>query len=502
MIMFANTIDSEHQMIRTPSRFAVDKLRSQSSGASQLRITRGNLKRSLQFESLETKELPAVNLAATYDVVRTTSQLRSAEQKAISTGANQRVVLDLSRGTSAQENSFLRNLKLSSGSVHADVTVRFASGALTETFTITESYASTTAIDDIRSAKVDAKVTLTGTYSLNTSGTVKATDWRSEGTTNVVVQSGPLKGVDYQLTLLAVAGHEYGDKLSGLTQQELVAASIRNFLPANLTLGDLISSDLDRLANYKIPGVDVRSKLSSYQILLDALSGPGGRTDDQIWSDVKANSNFVIGVNSSSDLLRFAEGGVTSIVGMKFSYSKDFNLIPPIVVPNIAVVPLFGGVITASLGAEATLTAGISLKGMLVADSRGYGLSEGSNASVSIKVDTSATGTIALVGFDTWAIAASKTSVGIFTKGTLTVTVGNTSAAYDALVNGHVLYVTSGTGQKSFVSYLNGTFTASAGASFSEKIYILGVRVWKKSKEKEWTIYTNSIFSAKNQLGA
>lgn len=467
---------------------------------ASLRSRNSKSKSVLSFDQLESKEMPAVNLAATYDVVRTTSQLRNAEQKAISSGANQRVVLDLSRGTSSQENTFLRNLKLASGSVHADVTVRYASGSLTETFTITESYASTTAIDDIRSAKVDAKIRLTGTYSFTTSGNVKATDWRSEGTTNVVVQSGPLKGVDYQLTLLAVAGREYGDKLSGLTQQELVAASIRNFLPANLSLGDLISSDLDKLAKYKIPGVDVRGKLSSYQILLDALSGPGGRTDDQIWSDVKANSNFVIGVNSSSDLLRFAEGGVTSIVGMKFDYSKDFNLIPPINV-TIGIVPLFGGFVTASLGGEATLTAGISLKGMLVADSRGYGLSEGSNASVSIKLDTSATGTIALVGFDTWAIASSKTSVGIFTKGTLTVTAGSTSAAYDTLVNGHVLYVTSGTGQKSFVTYLNGTFTASAGASFSERIYILGIRVWKKSKEKEWDIYTSSIFSAKNQLG-
>ena len=460
---------------------------------------RASRRAKLFVEQMDAKITP-VATAPTMDYVRSISSVANAEKKAISTGTEQHLVIDYRHGTSSHENGWLRTAKLSSASGRADVVIKTSGSSFVETFTITENIGGQSSLDDLESISATGTVTLTGNYKLDSARTVKSSDWHSEGTANVVVNSGPEKGVDYALTMLAVPGREYSDKVSGLTSQELVAAAVRNFVPTNLKVSDIICSGYDQLANVKIPGIDVRGNLNNASIVIDALSGPSGRSDDQIWKDVNSNSHFVVFSGSDTDIRRFADGGVTSILGVKFDYKKDYEL-AHIPLPLEAKIPLFGGWVMVDIDSEAALSAGLSLQAMLVADSRGYGLSEGSNASVSLRVDASVSGTIAVIGDEKWSLFASKTTAGVFTKGSLTVAVGSSGAAYDKLANGRVLYVTPISGQKAFADYLSGTFSASAGAYLKEKLTFNRLTIWQKTKEREKTLYTKEILTPKNQLG-
>jgi hypothetical protein len=458
----------------------------------------------LHIEALERRQLMAVDLAETFDLVRKTAAFQKVEQQVVSAATNKTVHIDRLTGTTNHENQFLRKLDVRNGAVQADVIIEYnKSGFLTERFTVVETFAGRSSLDDIRLVDVSANVKLSGLYEVVINGgKVRKADWRSEGTSSVVVQSGPLKGVDYQINMLASDGREYGDKVTGLTTAELVATAVRNFTPVNTSLGDWISDKLGRLEKAQIPGIDFQKQLGSYQILIDSLAGPAGRSDSQIYADILADKSFIVGVSSSQDLLRFAEGGVTSIVGRKFKYSNEWESDTIPLTGKLGAV-LFGGVVTVDVGLSGYVAAGVDLVGTLVADSRGYGLSEGSHASLSLKGVVEAVGYVAIVGFEKWSLLSSETRVGVFVKGSLVVTVGSRDAAFDVLVDGHTLYVTSVASQTgSFRSYLNADLTASAGATFKEKVTAaFGLIKWSTKKEKEWQVYTKEVLTQTKQLG-
>ena len=360
----------------------------QSVTATQ--TSRKNGFRSLLVETLENRQLCAVDYADAIDVVRSTAMLKNVESAVIRTGRTQTVTVSGSlSSTQQQDHSFLEKVNVP-GSFTADVTIRLEKNVLVEQFNVRNTFTGRSQLDDIDLAAIAADVSVRGTYRVSVANRapsrVLSADWRSEGTANVTILSGPARGSDYTLTLLVTDGREYGDKLSGLSTSELVGNSVRNAVPVKTPLANWAGEVLQRAEKLRIPNNDFQKALSNYRLVADLFSSAGSRTNDQIYQDLLKSKSFVVGIQSESDLLRFAQGGVTTIVGAKFSLQRSWDQ----VITNIPIVnnaPLFGGLVTASVGAEASLGVSVTLAGVFAADSRGWGFSEGTAATLELRLE-------------------------------------------------------------------------------------------------------------------
>ena len=459
--------------------------------------------RSLLLEQLEGRVLCAIDYSDAIDFVRSTRAVQVAQSASIRTGTPQTVsVSGQISNTGQQDHSFLEKANLR-GSFTADVTMRMDQNVLVQSFKVRENFTGRSRLDDIDLAFINADLSISGTYRVAVANRmvskVLSADWRSEGTANVLVESGPARNSDYVLNLLSTDGREYGDKVSGLEASELVGNCVRNAVPFKSPLANWTGDVLQRAANLKIPGVDVQKALSTYSIVADLFSTPGSRSNDEIFRDLKNSRSFVFGIQSERDLLRFAQGGVTSIVGVKFDISKGWDRV--IYDIPVATAAMFGGLVTASVGAEATLGIAVNLAGVFCADSRGFGLSEGTSASVELRLDSAVKGSVAIVGIDRWSLVGGQISAGVFVSGNFKLSVGSSSSNPEVLRHGAILYVTPNIVQNgSFASYLSANVSADVGAVLKAKVTVLGFTVWKKSHEKSWTFYNKAIFAAHRSL--
>lgn len=453
--------------------------------------------RSLLVETLENRQLCAVDYADAIDVVRSTATLKNVESAVIRTGRTQTVTVRGSLlGTQQQDHSFLEKVNVP-GSFTADVTIRLEKNVLVEQFNVRNTFTGRSQLDDIDLAAIAADVSVRGTYRVSVANRapsrVLSADWRSEGTANVTILSGPARGSDYTLTLLVTDGREYGDKLSGLSTSELVGNSVRNAVPVKTPLANWAGDVLQRAEKLRIPNNDFQKALSNYSIVADLFSSAGSRTNDQIYQDLLKSKSFVVGIQSESDLLRFAQGGVTTIVGAKFSLQRSWDQ----VITNIPIVnnaPLFGGLVTASVGAEASLGVSVTLAGVFAADSRGWGFSEGTAATLELRLEALLKGSVAIIGIDRWSLIGVDVKAGAFINGKLRVAVGSLSANPEQLRYGAILYVTANNVQRgTFNSYLSASLSAEVGAVLKSKVSVVGFTVWKKKLEKSWEVYRNTI---------
>lgn len=453
--------------------------------------------RSLLVESLENRQLCAVDYADAIDVVRSTATLKNVESAVIRTGRTQTVTVRGSlSGTQQQDHSFLEKVNVP-GSFTADVTIRLEKNVLVEQFNVRNTFTGRSQLDDIDLAAIAADVSVRGTYRVSVANRapsrVLSADWRSEGTANVTILSGPARGSDYTLTLLVTDGREYGDKLSGLSTSELVGNSVRNAVPVKTPLANWAGDVLQRAEKLRIPNNDFQKALSNYSIVADLFSSAGSRTNDQIYQDLLKSKSFVVGIQAESDLLRFAQGGVTTIVGAKFSLQRSWDH----VITNIPIVnnaPLFGGLVTASVGAEASLGVSVTLAGVFAADSRGWGFSEGTAATLELRLEALLKGSVAIIGIDRWSLIGVDVKAGAFINGKLRVAVGSLSANPEQLRHGAILYVTANNVQRgTFNSYLSASLSAEVGAVLKSKVSVVGFTVWKKKLEKSWEVYRNTI---------
>ncbi len=467
----------------------------QSVTATQ--TSRKNGFRSLLVETLENRQLCAVDYADAIDVVRSTAMLKNVESAVIRTGRTQTVTVSGSlSSTQQQDHSFLEKVNVP-GSFTADVTIRLEKNVLVEQFNVRNTFTGRSQLDDIDLAAIAADVSVRGTYRVSVANRapsrVLSADWRSEGTANVTILSGPARGSDYTLTLLVTDGREYGDKLSGLSTSELVGNSVRNAVPVKTPLANWAGEVLQRAEKLRIPNNDFQKALSNYRIVADLFSSAGSRTNDQIYQDLLKSKSFVVGIQSESDLLRFAQGGVTTIVGAKFSLQRSWDQ----VITNIPIVnnaPLFGGLVTASVGAEASLGVSVTLAGVFAADSRGWGFSEGTAATLELRLEALLKGSVAIIGIDRWSLIGVDVKAGAFINGKLRVAVGSLSANPEQLRHGAILYVTANNVQRgTFNSYLSASLSAEVGAVLKSKVSVVGFTVWKKKLEKSWEVYRNTI---------
>ena len=250
----------------------------------------------------------------------------------------------------------------------------------------------------------------------------------------------------------------------------------------------------------KIPNVDVKEALSPYSIALDVFASPGTKSDQEIYQDALANKSIVIGVNTESDLVRFAQGGVTSILGSKFNVGKSWDRVLTRI-PLVENAALFGGLVTASLGVEANLGISVNLAGVFVADSRGWGLTAGTSATLKLRLEALLTGKVAIVGTDNWSLIGVDVKAGAFVEGSFRMVVGTLTAKPEELRNGQILYVTSNSAQRgSFISYLAAEVSADVGAVLKTKVKIIGIPVWKNKIEKSWNVYKAEVFGAQRSL--
>lgn len=460
--------------------------------------------RSLLVESLESRQLCAIDFADAIDLVRSTREVKNAESAAIQTGRPQTVRVSGSiSNTQQQDHSFLEKANLR-GNYTADVTIRLEQNALVQQYNVRNTFSGRSRLEDIDLAAIAADIAIAGTYRVAVANRapsrVLSADWRSEGRANITVLSGPARGSDYTLTLLATDGREYGDKLSGLTTSELVGNSVRNAIPLKTPVANWTGDILQRAANLRIPGVDVQKALSTYTIVADLFSTAGSRTNDQIHQDLMKSNTFVVGIQSETDLLRFAQGGVTSIVGAKFNIQKSYDR----VIANIPIIsnaPLFGGLVTASVGAEANLGVSVTLAGVFAADTRGWGLTEGTSATLELKLEALLKGSVAIVGIDRWSLVGAEAKAGAFVSGKLRIAVGSLLSNPEVLRHGAILYVTANNVQRgTFTSYLSANVSADVGAVLKTKVTILGFTVWKNKLEKSWNVYQSAIFVAQLSL--
>ena len=461
--------------------------------------------RTLMCENLENRQLMAVDYAASIDLVRASTAVKRAESTVIATGKPMTIEVKGSiDGTGRQDHSFLKKTNVG-GSYSGTVTLSMEKNVLVEKYSVRGNFTGRSRLDDIDLAAIAADVSVNGTYRLSVANKmpsrVLSTDWRSEATTNVIVMSGPTKGTDYSLKSLATSGREFTDKLSGLSTQELIANTVRNAIPLKTPLANWGGEVLNRLEKIKIPNVDVKGALAPYNIVIDVFAKPGTKSDQQIYQDALANKSIVIGVSTEADLLRFAQGGVTSVIGAKFNVGQSWDRVLTRI-PLIPNAPLFGGLVTASLGAEANVGISVNLAGVFAADSRGWGLTAGTSATLKLRLEALLTGSVAIVGIDKWSLIGASVKAGAFVEGSFRLAVGSLTAKPDELRHGQILYVTSNNVQRgSFNSYLAAEISADVGAVLKTKVTILGITVWKNKLEKSWNVYKGEVIGAQRSLG-
>ncbi|MEN9667915.1 MAG: hypothetical protein RLZZ326_4278 [Planctomycetota bacterium] len=457
--------------------------------------------RLVPAEDLEGRRLCAVDTAATFDTIRDTTTFRRAERQAMSTHADVRLQVDVRINNSNSEHQFLRKLS-GNGVAHADCLIHWErDGTLTESATIREAYSGRSRLDDLESVSYKATGQLQVKYTVS-SGRVRGTDWRSEEKVDVEVQKGPAKGVSYSVNALAVDNRaEYSDKISGLSPEELVSSVVRNATaPVSTTVGAVLGDRLTQLE--RIPGTErIWDKIGGYKLVIDALAGPAGRTDTQIYNDA-VGAGWQILCADQASLTRFAEGAVQNIVATKplaLSFEWETEHIP--VTGRVGAT--YFGLVTVDGFVEAWGTASVGLNAVLVADSRGIAVSEGSVASVAVRVTAEAVGWAAVVGAERFSLLASKTTAGVFVEVGVSATVGQSGTKADHVVNGRLLYLTEVAAQRSKLSdYFSVDVTAKGGVKVKETVYTFGVKVGQKSWTWDKELVHWHVISPSAQLGA
>lgn len=459
--------------------------------------------RSIMMESLETRQLCANDLADAINWVRSTREVRNAESAVIQSGRAQTVRVSGSiPNTKHSDHAFLEKTNLQ-GRFTGDVTIRMEQNQLVQQYNIRNTFSGRSRLEDIDLTAIAADVSVTGTYRVavvnRTPSRVVSSNWRSEGTTNVTVLSGPARGTDYTLTMLTTDDRAFNDKLSGLTTAELVGNSVRNAVRFSTPVANWTGNLLERAEKLRIPGVDVQKALANYTIVADLFSTPGSRTNEQIYDDLLKSKSIVVGIQSEADLSRFAQGGVTSIVGAKFNITRSYDQVLAKI--PIATVPFFGGLVTATVGAEASLGVSVNLAGVFAADTRGWGLTEGTSATLELKLEAMLKGSVAIVGIDRWSLVGAEVKGGAFVAGKFRIAVGSLSANPEELRHGAILYVTANKVQQGrFTSYLSASVSAEVGAVLKSKVTILGITVWKDTRKRSWEVYKAEVFAAQLSL--
>jgi len=462
------------------------------------------MNRALNLEQFEKRELMAVDSVNSFDYIRQRADIRAAESQAIQSGAPIIIrVAGTVPSTQQQEHSFLAKTNLA-GNYTGDVRIEFENSKLIHDFNMKMDFDGRSRLSDIDLAAIASDVVVSGRYETpvinGRLGEPTAADWNSIATTNVKVLTGPAANTDYTITSNSADGIVYPDQLSGLSTEELVGNTVRNAIPLQIPLIKWGGEILERLSKIKIPNVDVPKLISKYKIAKEIIAPVGSQSNAEIYQSVLSNKSMLVGIHSNADLERFAQGDVTTIVGASFKLEKEWNRVLT-KIPIMKNVPIFGGLVTASLGAEANLGISVAVAGVFAADTRGWGLNEGTAASIKPKLEVLATGSISIIGTDDWAVISAEAKAGVFVEGRIWLEVGSLDADAKKLVDGRILYVTANSVQKgSFGSYLAARVTAEVGTKVQTKGKFCGFTVWKTSSEKSWDVYDKTIFKARRSL--
>lgn len=468
--------------------------------------TRRRLKtRGLAFETLDKRELMAADPAKALDFIAQNAEIRAAESAVIRTGEPRSIRLSaVVPSTSFQDHAFLSKANLA-GNLNATVNLRLNDNKLIHEFVdVQTKFSGRSALSDIELTAIAADIVASGRYEYEINNGLRGelidSDWQSKASTNVKILSGPARSTDYTMTSIAADGIDSPDVVSGLSTEELVGNAVRNSVPLQVGLASAGGEVFEQLKKIKLPNIDLPKIISKYKVVKEIIAPVGSKSNAQIYSDVLKNKSMIQGINSDDDLMRFAQGSVTTIIGASFKVEKEWNRVLTRI-PIVNNAPLFGGLITTSLGAEANIGISVAIAGVFAADSRGYGLTEGSAISIKPKFEVMATGNIAILGTSWWSVAGYDSRAGVFVEGRLWLEVGKLDTDAKNLVDGRILYVTANGVQKgNFSNYLSARVTAEVGARVEKKAKLLGFTVWKSDKEKSWDVYNKTIFAAKRSL--
>ncbi|MFM2217293.1 MAG: hypothetical protein RL240_1611 [Planctomycetota bacterium] len=472
--------------------------------STSMRAGRSRKNRALNFETFEKRELMAADSANSIDFIKQRPDIRAAENEVIQTGEPKVVrVNGTVPSTQQQEHPFLAKANLG-GSYTGEFVIKLENFKLVHDFNLRMEFEGRSRLSDIDLTAIASDVDISGRYESSIVDGIASdltfADWNSKAITNVKVLSGPAATTDYTITSNSADGIVYPDQLSGLSTEELVGNTVRNAIPLQTSLINWGGETLERLSKIKIPNVDVPKLISGYKIAQEIIAPVGSRSNAEIYRSVLNNKSMLVGINSNADLERFAQGNVTTIVGASFKFEKEWNRVLT-QIPIMKNVPIFGGLVTASLGTEANLGISVAIAGVFAADSRGWGLTEGTAASIRPRLEVLATGSVSIIGIGNWALIKADAKAGVFVEGRIWLEVGSLDTDSRKLVDGRILYVTANGVQKgSFASYLSARVDAEVGAKVETKGKLLGFTIWKTSSEKTWDVYKKTVFSARRSL--
>jgi hypothetical protein len=475
------------------------------SKTSTVRTVGKRKSRALTFENLDKRELMAADPSRSFEFIGQTPEIKAAEAAVIRTG--QPTTIRLSGAvpsTKFQDHAFVEKANLA-GNYNGVINVRLDNNKLIHEFVdLKTNFSGRSGLSDIDLTAIATDITASGRSEFGIvngqRGQLIDSDWQSKATTNVSILSGPAASTDYIMTSIAADGLDSPDVVSGLSTEEVVGNAVRNSVPLQVSIASAGGELIEQLKKIKIPNVDVAKVISGFKIGKEIFAPVGSKSNAQIYSDVLKNKSMLVGINSDADLMRLAQGSVTTIVGASFKVEKEWNR----VLTKISIVknaPLFGGLITASLGAEANVGISVAIAGVFAADSRGFGLTEGSAISIKPKLEVMAKGNIAFLGTSSWSVIGLDVRAGVYMEGRLWLEVGKLGTDAKNLVDGRILYVTANRVQTgSFAGYLSARVTAEVGARLESKAKVLGITVWKMTNEKSFDVYKKTIFEAKRSL--
>ena len=326
--------------------------------------------------------------------------------------------------------------------------------------------------------------------------------FRTEASCDVELKSGAAKGATWRVQMLTTDARGYSPKFQGISEAELVAAAIRNVsncLPSTaLDMAQPAEKLLSRASKLAGPFGGALSKISSQIRLVSDFgsTASGGRPDEAILADVKANKLFTVHCGNNEQLNRFCSGAVTSILSYRVDSKLKIEKIPILDTP-LGGVSYFG-LVSASASLRGSLEAKAFANIICIADSRGYGLAAGTKIGLEVTANAGLAGSISILGYDRWSVLSGDVEAGVFLKGKLAFQIGDEA---DSGKNGSTFYFESILNKKGALSdYVGSVISATGGAYLNKAVRVLGVTIWESSKTWDTELYKAELFSATRKL--
>jgi len=319
-------------------------------------------------------------------------------------------------------------------------------------------------------------------------------DMKAAATTSLTSNDAPTRGVAWSVRDESrVTGTDVRASNSIYTSPkavDLLKAAVRHLNGYRVTAPDAVLAEAQKVLDVKVPftGKTLGEQIKFPTVVplaINTVNPEQFSTFDTLAGALKADQRFAVLLQGENGATQFAQGKKVALVSVKAKLEKSESF--TLAETARATYVILPGV-TLSGQAKLEFTVKGMFEAVIVVDSRGLGLGEGSRAGLTIKLSGELKGELSVLEIGKlFSLLSGSAKAGAYVEGTATVTVGRPlDAAGNSNGNG-VLYLGSAASAnppRPITDFLRVDTDLKLGVEASVKVSVLGIAVYKKEWDK------------------